>query len=410
MSEDTGHSTHKCASIAAILSALSLVGCSGTGSPASAPADPPPVSNTIPRLEAGPHLGYIVGFDALDSQKTALADSLLSQATASGQNFTRVQLGWDELEPQSDVFDIAGLMDALDIASANQQTIFLSLTTLDTGSLTLPADLVSADGSTTAAGIELDGPEIRARFHSLLDWLVPELAKYNVWGLAIANESSTNFSSVDQAVATAFLSEGADYAQSLDANLAITVTLVGAFFDPDVERFAVDLMPHLDFAMFNFYCLDGQTLLATSSTDWATEIEKQVSVAAGRPIVYQELGCPAGFADLGGTSPTAPTIGASAQLQDDFFRFMIDQIITREALRGAFVFQLFDWSPALTQSFTAGLLDPNDPTTATTAERLTEWLMTVGMCRWSDNTCRPAWTSYLDGVVQAANARTGTGQ
>jgi len=359
----------------------------------------------MPRLEAGPHLGYIVGFDALGAQKAALADSLLLQATAAGQDFARVQFGWDELEQQPGVFEIAELMAALDAASVSQQSIFLSLSTLDTGSLTLPSDLMAADASTPAAGLALDGPEIRARFHTFLDWLVPELARYNVWGMAIANESSSNFSSVDQTAATNFLTEGADYARSLDAGLAITVTIVGEFFDPDVERFADDLMPYLDFAMFNFYCLDGQTLLASDSADWAAAINKQISVAAGHEIIYQELGCPAGYADLGGTSQPAPVIGSTAQLQEDFFRFMFDEIVARDELRGAYVFQLFDWSPALAQSFTDGLLDPNDPSTAITAARVTEWLMTVGLCRWSDNTCRPAWDAYLDGVTRTANTR-----
>jgi len=354
-------------------------------------------------------MGYIVGFDALDAQQTALADSLQSQAITAGQDFTRIQFGWEDLESAPGVFNIGDLMAALDAAAATQQSIFLSLTTLDTGSLTIPADLMSANASTTARGIELDGAEIRARFHAFLDWLIPELANYNVWGIAIANESSTNFASVDQMAATNFLVDGVNYVRSVDPDLAVTVTIVGEFFDPDVERFANDLMPQLDFAMFNFYCLDGQTLLASDSMHWATAVDKQIEVAAGREIIYQELGCPAGYADLGGPSQPVPVIGSSVQLQDDFFGFMVNEIIARDELRGAYIFQLLDWSPALTQLFTDGLFDPNDPGSAVVAPRLTEWLMTIGMCRWSDGTCRPAWDTYLDGVTRTSNERAAIG-
>jgi len=388
--------------IVATVLALLISACGSSNQPTK---PPPPVVDSIPRLAAGPHLGYIVGFDALDTNKSILADSLLAQATAAGQDFARVQLDWQGLEPQPGVYDIAFLMDVLDYASARQQTIFMTLTTLDTGSLTIPADLMSSDALTPAAGLNMDGPEIRARLHAFLDWLVPELAKYDVWGVAIANESSSNFSSIDQDAATNFLIDGVEYVRSLDSELAVTVTFVGEFFEPDVERFANELMPELDFAMFNTYCISGQTLLVSAPSDWISVVDKQIAIAAGKEIVYQELGCPAGYTDLGQMPFPTPVIGATAQLQDEYFRFMIDQILNRNELRGAFVFQLFDWSPELAQLFTDGLLDPGDPTTIVTAERLIEWLMTVGMCHWSDNTCRLAWDTYLDGVVRMANAR-----
>jgi len=388
--------------IVATVLALFISACGSSNQPTN---KPPLVVDSIPRLAAGPHLGYIVGFDALDSDKSVLAESLLAQATAAGQDFTRVQFDWQDLEPQPGVYDIAFLMDVLDYASARQQTVFMTLTTLDTGSLTIPADLMSNDALTPAAGLEMDGPEIRARLHEFLDWLVPELAKYDVWGISIANESSSNFSNIDQDAATNFLIDGIEYVRSLNPELAVTVTFVGEFFEPDVERFANELMPHLDFAMFNTYCIDGRTLLVSTPSDWINVVDEQISIAAGKEIVYQELGCPAGFADLGQALFPTPVIGATAQLQDEYFLFMIDQILSRNELRGAFVFQLFDWSPELAQLFSDGLLDPGDPTTIVTAERLIEWLMTVGMCRWSDGTCRPAWDTYLNGVVRAASAR-----
>ena len=160
-----------------LLSQFSGCGSSGgPGSPTTIPAPPPPPSSTTPRLGPGPHFGYIVGFDALDAQQTALVDSLLSQAVAAGPDFTGIQFGWEDLESAPGVFETGDVMLALDGAAASQQPIFQSLSTLDSASLTLPADLMSADRSTTATGLALGGPEIQARFRVFLDWLIPELA------------------------------------------------------------------------------------------------------------------------------------------------------------------------------------------------------------------------------------------
>ncbi|MEM1144377.1 MAG: hypothetical protein AAGI88_17490 [Pseudomonadota bacterium] len=38
-------------------------------------------------------------------------------------------------------------------------------------------------------------------------------------------------------------------------------------------------------------------------------------------------------------------------------------------------------------------------------DRLDEWLATVGLCRWADGTCRPAWDTFLGALRNQAQAR-----
>ncbi len=366
---------------------------------------PPPATSATPRLEPGPHIDFIVGFDALNPKQAARANSLFAEAVTAGRRTTRVQLDWSVLEPQPGVYDTAELKEALDFASQSRQSVFVTVTTLDTGELTMPADLVAADGRTAAAGLTLDGPEITRRFRRFLDWLVPEIAAYKVWGLSLANEPSTNSGTISEQEIVDFLTQSADYAKTLDTDLAITVTLASAT-DPAQRSFSDAVMKHLDIAMFNYYCLDFDGLQATDQARWASDLDVMISAAGGRDIFFQELGCPVGYSDLGGTkSPPPEAIGATPRIQQAFFQYMMDQLVARDQLRGASIFQLFDWSPKLSRAFTQFLIDPREDGSQATAAALQEWMMTVGMCRWPDGVCREAWNVYLDGVARAANVR-----
>lgn len=378
--------------------------CGGGGGSSSPVAPPPLPVDDIANLTPGPHLGYIVGFDALSAEQAADAENRFAEALTAGMSISRVQFDWEKLESQPGVFEPGDLMLALDQATISGQQPFVTLTTLDTGGLTIPSDLMAADRLTPAAGLTLDGPEITARFRAFLDWFIPELALYNVWGLAFANEPSTLFESIDQQEITRFLTQGADYANSINDRIAMTVTIAGGTDDdPAKIQFVADLIPHFDIASFNFYCLGSNTLQTTDQARWQADVDTFIARAQGLEVLFQELGCPAGWGDLGGsTNPPPQTINATPEIQADFFRFMLTQIETRDELRAATVFQLNDWSPGLARSFADPFRLLGDDVTA---DRLEEWLATVGMCRWSDGTCREAYDVFLDGAARLARVR-----
>ena len=388
-----------------------VVGCSGGGGGSGAPEPalpaPPeaPISANIPRLSEGKHLGLIVGFDQLSTEQQQLTETLLEANVAAGASISRAQLDWAELEPVPGVYDQAILLAALDEATRFGQQPFLTLTTVDTGGLTLPADLLTEEGR-LANGLPLDAPAVLERLESFLEWLVPELSAYDIWGLAIANESSTVFETIGRAEITRFLQAAADIVHQLDSDLAVTVAFVGdTQRGSAVEAFVTDLLPSLDLVSFNYYCL-SEALVTTDQARWQSDISVLVARAAGKPVFFQELGCPAGWADTAGTEQDRPaTINATPALQSAFFRFMLDQIAEDATIRAATVFQLYDWSPELVQVFVEPFRNADEPGNELAIDRLSEWLGSVGMCRWADGSCRDAWDTYLEAVARLADAR-----
>lgn len=398
---------------ASLLLCCVLVACGGGGGSTSsnAPSPPPqtmpaePEPAIIPRLSDGNHLGLIVGFEALSEAQQVRTDALLEANLAAGSEITRAQIDWAELEPAPGVYDRSVLLGALDDATRLGQQPFLTLSTLDTGGLTFPDDLLDDDGN-LAEDRSLSDPLIIERLETFLAWLVPELAAYDVWGLAIANESSTLFEVFDQSEITAFLQAGIAAVNELDENLAVTVTFVGdTQSGSPVERFVADLVSDLDIVSFNYYCL-SEELLATDRDRWESDFSTLEARAAGKPIFFQELGCPAGWSDTGGDTQDRPeTLNASANLQAEFFSYALAEITGREAFRAATVFQLYDWSPELVDSFVTSLFDPEEPGNDLLIDRLSEWLGSTGLCRWADGSCRGSWEIYLDGVEEIAASR-----
>ena len=389
-----------------------LCGCGGSGSDAVG-ISPDPVAGptmevpqAIPRLSAGVHVGLIVGFEELSEAQQARTEELMEASVAAGSTISRVQFGWSELETGPGVFDEAGLLEALDAAVTRQQKPFVSLTAIDTGGLTFPADLIDENGNLTA-GRSVDDPEVVARFDRFLAWLVPVLGDYDSWGLAIANESGSVFERYSREAITAFLRGGLRQVSTLDADLAATVTFGGDTTEGSpVRAFVRDLAPDMDLVSFNFYCLDSSSLIATATPRWQSDIDTLIDWADGLPIFFQELGCPAGWADTGEeTAGREGVIDASPEKQSEFFNFMMRQLAEREELRAATIFQLYDWSPGLIDFFVDTFPIDEGAGAQLTIQRLSEWLGSTGMCRWSNGSCREAWNIYLAGLADLAAHR-----
>lgn len=84
-----------------------------------------------------------------------------------------------------------------------------------------------------------------------------------------------------------------------------------------------------DIASFNFYCLGSDNLQTTNRATWQDAVDTFVFRSQGRPVFFQEIGCPAGWADLGGSVETPPqSINATPRIQADFFRFMFNQFLS----------------------------------------------------------------------------------
>lgn len=358
----------------------------------------------IPRLSPGPHMGMITGFDNLGTRKRAKrAAKYRKQAIKAGMTIGRAQIDWRDLETAPGVYDLDALTSVLEYAGRDGMAVFVTFSTIDTFELTLPDYLTGPDGM-TRDGLKLDGPRITKRFHGFLDWFIPHLKARKVWGLALGNEVDAMIADhrLPSREVLNHLTRAVQHAKALDPALAVTVTLSGNA-DRNVAAFAANLVAVLDIVSFNTYCLH-EHMIVNKRKDWKNVLKRWKKVAGKKQIFIQELGCPVGFGHSeGGKFSNRPNgIGGSPDLQARYFRFHMKAFANDRQLRAATVFQLYDWSPKLAISFGDLLRDAGDQLSG---DRLEEWLATVGLCRWSDAKCRPAWKVWKEGLRTLEKAR-----
>lgn len=362
----------------------------------------------IPRLAPGPHMGFVEGFDDLRPgtdgiNRLKIANRLRAQAVSEGKSIARAQVDWRDLEIAPGVYDQDQLDETMAWAGRDGLPLFVTFSTIDISDLTLPDYLTGPNGM-ARDGLALDGPEITARFHAFLDWFVPQLENYNVWGLALGNEVDglVNERLLPQSEVLNHLRNAMNYAESLDPDLAVTVTLTGEA-DQRAPQFTARLVEDMDIVSFNTYCL-SLDLQVTGPETWESVLSRWKRVAGDREIFIQELGCPVGHAQSGGEhfANSQRRILSSEAHQNDFFAFHMNAFSEDPQLRAATVFQLYDWSPELSGMFKAPFDEAGAPIFG---EMLEEWLATVGLCRWSDATCRPAWDTFLAGLSELKAAR-----
>ncbi|MEL7296942.1 MAG: hypothetical protein AAGJ86_04720, partial [Pseudomonadota bacterium] len=185
-----------------------------------------------------------------------------------------------------------------------------------------------------------------------------------------------------------------------DIAATVTLTIGSPVTLPD---FTADLMAGLDLATFNHHCLDA-AFNVTARERWEDDVALIRDASRGLPIMIQELGCPVGYGDGGmNAEPTRPNgNGGNPDIQDAYFQYFDELFLTDPQFRAATVFQLYDWSPQLARLFGDFLRSEGE---TVIADRFEEWLATIGVCRWADGTCRPAWTTFLNMLGRQSDAR-----
>lgn len=399
--------------IACLMSLCTLAAC-GNEEPTAPQVLPPATSATPPvqaadpfaitRLPDGPHMGIIVGFDDLsagDVDRQGRSTELLDQAASRGASISRIQLDWAGLETAPGEYDLEPLSQALEDARQRGQLVYVTLSTLDSDGLTLPEYLLDDDGK-LKDGLSLASPEVTGRFEDFLKWIVPQLGS-DVWALSMGNEVDSPIADgiVPANDALVFFQAGAQQIKTLDPDLATTVTLtIGA--PTTVPNFAEQLNDGLDLATVNHYCLDA-SLQITGQDQWERDVQTMKAMAHGKPIMIQELGCPVGFVgDPTTFASKASTMNGSQALQSAYFTFFDRLYAEDPQFRAATVFQLFDWSPELAEMFGDFVRSEG---ASLAGDRLEEWLATIGICRWTDATCRPAWDVWLNSLGRQSELR-----
>ena len=393
-----------------LLGGMMVIACSNGGiSTATTEVIPShAVSQNYPiaRLPNGPHMGIIVGFDALVGggyDRTARAEELLDIAANAGASISRIQVDWGDLEFAPGQFDEASLRDELEAAQTRNQFVFVTLSTLDSDGLTFPPDLLAPDGN-LREGLELSSPEVLSRFEQFLDWFVPILSREQVWGLALGNEVD-DIIREDRSLETGalvFFQAGRDRVKQMDPDIAVSVTLTISSLQT-LPWFTNSLHEFLDISTINHYCLRAD-LTVTQLWQWDADVRTMKDTAGDLPIMIQELGCPVGYGDAGtGVAPRPNRNLGSPGIQKAYFEYFRTLFEEDTQFRAATVFQLYDWSPELARAF--GDMTRVDPDMDPFADRVEEWLATVGLCRWADGTCRPAWNTWIETLKEQKSRR-----
>ena len=349
----------------------------------------PEGEDSIPLLGPGQYLGFIQGFEPIPTENQATADGLWLEATTAGMKVGRVQLDWAELEPSPGQYDDDRLEEVLSEVTDRGVAPMLTLSTLDSESYTLPADLQSADGQSLANGMAFDDPIILTRFEGLLDWLTPHFLAHEGWAISIGNEVDLRLEAhpEDEASIVGFVSAGVTYLNTIEPELGGTVTLSNGALR-DQPTLVSSLMGVVDVACFNYY----GNLNAPDFSYVAKDLDERLAVAGDLEVILQEVGYPAGYED----QPS--NIGSTPADQQAFFEAVIGKMAQEKRLRVTIVFQLLDWSPWLTNLFMQYYVEAGMP--QWWIDRIAEQLRTMGLCRWEDGSPRPAWDTFLNGVRQ----------
>jgi hypothetical protein len=343
-------------------------------------------------LAEGPHIGMLTSFEAPAEGTQDAVDELWLDAMQAGMDVARIQVDWADLEPQPGVYDTAALEAELAAYDELGLQVMVTLSTIDSFEFTLPPDLEDPDDPRgLVGGLAFDDEAITSRFAGLLDEVVPLVVQHGGYLLTVGNEPDNAFEDTPgfAAEVAGFTAAAKQHAASIDDRLAISMTLAysAASENAEVSEAILDVV---DVVTFNLYCQNEGGLVVDAKESLA-RIQAVLTAAGDKPVVIQELGCPAGYEE----EPT--NIDGSLEKQAVFFEVFADAMRNEPRLRSAYVFQTFDWSPALTASLAEEMEASGFD--AATINFMTESLGTVGLCRWTDASCRPAWNQFLEDLA-----------
>jgi hypothetical protein len=350
----------------------------------------------LPVLPEGNHLGLWPTYDVLPIGTAAIADRRLLEIRTAGMKVARVHVAWGDLEPSPGHFELDELHQALVTATGEGLAIHLLIETIDSDGFSLPPDLVDSRVEYGLRdGLRFDDPVILARFAALLDRVVPALGGHRVFAISVGNEPDNRLDDIPSGSAqgVAWIADVSRFLEAARARIhtqlpavAVAITVAQGSLQKGVTILG-PLIDAGDAAVFNYYCQDRDFQVKPASVV-AAELDALEQLAGARPLILQELGCPAG--------QPGSEIGASEAAQAEFFAEVGRQLVSRPELRAAFGFQLVDWSPSLVAEITQALRDEG---LDRLAAQYGETLSTIGFIRYDDGSPRPAWPVFVDAIA-----------
>jgi hypothetical protein len=324
-------------------------------------------------------------------------DAKWDAAVARGMDIAMVGVDWVALEPEPGVYDKANLEEPLKACRTKGLQPVLLLTTIDSeGYYAMPSEFVDpSNDDKLAKGMHIDDPKIIARYKALLDWVVPTLLKYNGFLLSIANEPECIFGGKpeEQQQFVNFLIAAREHTRTITKDLPVTATLTRAVLTGDLDN----VIAECDVAYFNYYG-QGDPFTAPEPPSMVSQrIDELLAVARGRQLLLQEMGMPSGYED----KPSS--INATPEMQSEFLENAFAKLKAEPKFRAACVSVLSDMPDEFCDALEQLYLDEGLPKSLTA--RIRESFKTVGLCRNTDGSGKPAWNTFLAGLDMIYGSR-----
>ncbi|MBN1964906.1 MAG: hypothetical protein JW910_09680 [Anaerolineae bacterium] len=336
--------------------------------------------NGLPALPAGQHVGII--YSDTSPEAAEVIGNAFSETLAAGVDAYELSIAWSDLEPQAGQIDTSTLTYLLDILASLDVTPYLSIETINTVNLTLPADLSGAGPSALADGLHFDDPALIERFGVVLDAVVPLMAAHDGFFIAVGNEIDPWLAAHPEEVEPflAFVAAARTRVQQIDPQIGVGASVT---FDAVADNVAWlgNLLATSDAAVYTYYPLNADYTVRSPSVVGG-DVAQMVRAAGGLPVLLQEVGYPSGYL------PEASN-GSSADMQRQFVENMFDAVLAQPQIRFVSFFQLADWGDAVCSYFME-YYGVNEP-------RFGEYLCSLGLRAYSGE-AKPAYDAFLAGV------------
>lgn len=337
---------------------LALLNCGGGSSAPPPPPPPPPPTQTL-ALAINPR--------SVPPPTQQDFDDAVNLAIAAGVKAVAVTFTWSSMEPVPQAIDLTQLRNTIAYFNARNMQIYLGLQVINTVKREVPPDLTN---------IAFDSPEMSARFHTLLDQVLPLLgtnAKY----VSIGNEVDSYLAaSGEWSPYRAFYEDALAYIHQKRPGTLVGVTSTFTGTRDGSLANVQALNTKSDVIIFTYYPLHGNFQVDDPNSP-ATDFPLMLSWTGGRPLLLQEVGYPSD--PLDGSSPDKAAQFVTAAFaawraggaRIPFFDYFIEH----------------DFDPATCAALGQYYGIPNDP-------EFIAYLCSLGL-RADDGSAKPAWSSFV---------------
>jgi hypothetical protein len=264
--------------VALLLAACLAAACGSrpaSGHPASMPSSGAPAAardrqfaiSMVPRLQPAPGLqDYVAAADL---------------AAGAGVSADYQSVSWNDLEQPGGLKKVRD--DLAYAGSARGWDLLLGIKVLDTTVKSTPDDL---------RGTSFASPQMRQRFHALVDSLKPVLDRH-VRYLSIGNEVDAYLSAhPDQWDAyRAFYADAVAYVHAALPGIRVGVTAIFDNARGPARKGVAALEQLSDVVIFTYYPL-GDRFVPRPPDTAAADVDEMLRLAGGRPLLLQEVGYP----------------------------------------------------------------------------------------------------------------------